>query len=158
MQNPSAPSPRAASPLAGAGALTLTLACFFLLFTAFIFPFRIDWFDNMSYLYFPVELFLFGLALLVPGRTGRVLRALASMLLAVGVILRVSDIAAYQVFSRAFNPVFDAYLLVDGMGFLRSSFGVVGAVLVAVLAVGLVLLIVLLSFLVLRRAQRVLLL
>ncbi len=158
MQNPSAPSPRAASPLAGAGPLTLTLACFFFLLTAFLFPFRIDWFDNMSYLYFPVELFLFGLALLVPGRTGRVLRALASVLLALGVILRVSDIAAYQVFSRAFNPVFDAYLLVDGMGFLRSSFGTAGAVLAAVLAVGLVLLIVLLSFLVLRRAQRVLLL
>lgn len=158
MQNPSAPSPRAASPLAGAGPLALTLACVFFLFTAFVFPFRIDWFDNMSYLYFPVELFLFGLALLVPGRTGRVLRALASVLLAVGIILRVSDIAAYQVFSRAFNPVFDAYLLVDGMGFLRSSFGTVGAVLVAVLAMALVLLIVLLSFLVLRRAQHVLLL
>lgn len=158
MQTPSAPSPRAASPLAGAGPLALTLASFFFLFTAFIFPFRIDWFDNMSYLYFPVELFLFGLALLVPGQPGRVLRALASVLLAVGVILRVSDIAAYQVFSRAFNPVFDAYLLVDGMGFLRSSFGTVGAVGVAVLAVVLVLLIVLLSFLVLHRAQRVLLL
>jgi len=153
MQNPSA-----TPPLAGAGPLALTIACFFFLFTAFVFPFRIDWFDNMSYLYFPVELFLFGLALLVPGRTGRVLRALASVLLAVGIILRVSDIAAYQVFSRAFNPVFDAYLLVDGMGFLRSSFGLAGALLVAALAIMLVLLIILLAFVVLRRLQRVLLL
>jgi len=155
-QNPTTPPPRAASPLAGAGPLALTLACFFFLFTAFVFPFRIDWFDNMSYLYFPVELFVFGLALLVPGTTGRVLRALASILLAIGIILRVSDIAAYQVFSRAFNPVFDAYLLVEGMGFLRSTFGSAGAVLAATLVILLVLLIVLVSFLALRRTQRVL--
>lgn len=157
-QHPASPAPCAASPLAGAGALALTVASVFFLFTAFVFPFRIDWFDNMTYLYFPVELSVFGLALLVPGVAGRVLRALASVLLALGIILRVSDIAAYQVFSRAFNPVFDAYLLVDGMGFLRSSFGLPGALAAAVLAVALVLLIVLLSFLVLRRVQRVLLL
>lgn len=154
----STPTDSAPNPLAGAVPLALTGASAFFLFTALVFPFRIDWFDRMTYLYLPVELFVLGLLLLVPGFAGRILRALASVILAIGIILRVSDIAAYQVFSRAFNPVFDAYLLVDGMGFLRSSFGLAGALLVATLAIVLVLLIVLLAFLVLRRLQRVLLL
>ncbi len=150
--------PPAASPLAGLRGWALTLASAFFLFTAFVFPFRIDWFDNKSYLYFPIELFVFGLVLLVPGRFAPLLRAVAAAVLALGVILRVSDIVAYQVFSRAFNPVFDAYLLGHGLGFLRSSFGSVGALLAAVLAVGLVLLIGLLAHAVLRRYRAVLLL
>jgi hypothetical protein len=136
----------------------LTLASAFFLFTAFVFPFRIDWFDNKTYLYFPVELFVFGLLLLVPGRLAPLLRAVAAAVLALGVVLRVADIVAYQVFSRAFNPVFDAYLLGHGLGFLRSSFGSVGALLAAVLAVALVLLIGLLAHGVLRRYRAVLLL
>ncbi len=151
-------TPPAASPLAGPRGCALTLASAFFLFTAFVFPFRIDWFDNKSYLYYPVELFVFGLLLLVPGRFAPLLRALAAAVLALGIILRVSDIVAYQVFSRAFNPVFDAYLLSHGLGFLRSSFGSVGALLAAVLAVGLVLLIGLLAHAVLRRYRAVLLL
>lgn len=151
-------TPPAASPLAGPRGWALTLASAFFLFTAFVFPFRIDWFDNKSYLYYPVELFVFGLLLLVPGRFAPLLRALAAAVLALGIILRVSDIVAYQVFSRAFNPVFDAYLLSHGLGFLRSSFGSVGALLAAVLAVGLVLLIGLLAHAVLRRYRAVLLL
>lgn len=151
-------TPPAASPLAGLRGWALTLASAFFLFTAFVFPFRIDWFDNKTYLYFPIELFVFGLLLLVPGRLAPLLRAVAAAVLALGVILRVSDIIAYQVFSRAFNPVFDAYLLGHGLGFLRSSFGSVGALLAAVLALGLVLLIGLLAHAVLRRYRAVLLL
>ena len=151
-------TPPAASPLAGVRGWALTLASAFFLFTAFVFPFRIDWFDNKTYLYFPVELFVFGLLLLVPGRLAPLLRALAAAVLALGVVLRVADIVAYQVFSRAFNPVFDAYLLGHGLGFLRSSFGSVGALLAAVLAVALVLLIGLLAHGVLRRYRAVLLL
>ncbi len=151
-------TPPAAGPLAGLRGWALTLASAFFLFTAFVFPFRIDWFDNKTYLYFPIELFVFGLLLLVPGRFAPLLRALAAAVLALGIILRVSDIVAYQVFSRAFNPVFDAYLLGHGLGFLRSSFGSVGALLAAVLAVGLVLLIGLLAHAVLRRYRAVLLL
>ncbi len=151
-------TPPAAGPLAGLRGWALTLASAFFLFTAFVFPFRIDWFDNKTYLYFPIELFVFGLLLLVPGRLAPLLRALVAAVLALGIILRVSDIVAYQVFSRAFNPVFDAYLLGHGLGFLRSSFGSVGALLAAVLAVGLVLLIGLLAHAVLRRYRAVLLL
>ncbi len=151
-------TPPAASPLAGLRGWALTLASAFFLFTAFVFPFRIDWFDNKTYLYFPIELFAFGLLLLVPGRLAPLLRAVAAAVLALGVILRVSDIIAYQVFSRAFNPVFDAYLLGHGLGFLRSSFGSVGALLAAVLAIALVLLIGLLAHAVLRRYRAVLLL
>jgi len=151
-------TPPAASPLAGVRGWALTLASAFFLFTAFVFPFRIDWFDNKTYLYFPVELFVFGLLLLVPGRLAPLLRAVAAAVLALGVVLRVADIVAYQVFSRAFNPVFDAYLLGHGLGFLRSSFGSVGALLAAVLAVALVLLIGLLAHGVLRRYRAVLLL
>ena len=151
-------TPPAASPLAGPRGWALSLASAFFLFTAFVFPFRIDWFDNKTYLYYPIELFVFGLLLLMPGRLAPLLRALAAAVLALGVVLRVSDIVAYQVFSRAFNPVFDAYLLGHGLGFLRSSIGSVGALLAAVLAVALVLLIGLLAHGVLRRYRAVLLL
>jgi hypothetical protein len=132
------------------------LALFFL-FTALVFPFRLDWFDRMSYAFYPLELFLFGLVLLIPGRSGYWLRVFASLLLAAGIIFRIADIIAYQVFSRPFNPVFDTYLLAAGMNFLGSSIGTTGAWLVAFSLLMLLCGIILLSFLALRRIQLTLL-
>ncbi len=134
----------------------LTLAAFAFVLTAFVFPYRIDWFDSKSYFYLPLELFVFGLALLVPGRVGRSLRAVLTIVLAAGVIFRIADISAFQVFSRPFNPVFDSYLLADGFHFLTTTFGLVAAIAAAfalvILAVG----ILLASYFSLRRLQAVL--
>jgi hypothetical protein len=141
------------SPLLARLDSALTGLAIFFLFTALVFPFRLDWFDRMSYMFYPLELFLFGLVLLIPGRSGYWLRILASMVLAAGVIFRIADIIAYQVFSRPFNPVFDTYLLADAMNFLTGSIGRAGALFVALCLVILLCGIILLSFLALRRIQ-----
>lgn len=112
--------------------LLLTLAAFGFVFSAFVFPNRIDWFDSKSYFYLPLELFLLGLALVLTGVYGRWLRISLAVLLAAGVIFRIADIAAFQVFARPFNPVFDTYLLADGFHFLTTTFGFIAAVAAAI--------------------------
>ncbi len=134
----------------------LTLAAFAFVFTAFVFPFRIDWFDSKSYFYLPLELFVFGIALLVPGRIGRYLQVVFTIALAAGVIFRIADISAYQVFSRSFNPVFDSYLLTDGFHFLTSSFGLPAAIGAAFALVALAVSIILASYFSLQRLRVVL--
>lgn len=132
------------------------LAAFGFVFAAMVVPNRIAWLDAMTFTYLPLEIFVLGLALLVSGVAGNVLRALLALVLAAGVIFRIADMAAFQVFSRPFNPVFDTYLLADGLHFLESSIGGFGALVVAVLTIGLAALIVLLAFLALSRLRRVL--
>lgn len=141
-----------ASPLQ----LLLTLAAFVFVFAAFVVPKRIDWFDAMSFAYYPLELFVLALALLVPAGPGRVLRWLLAIVLAAGVIFRLADMVAFQVFLRPFNPVFDTYLLSDGFHFISSSFGQLVAVLMALFLVALSASLIVISFLSLARMQRVL--
>lgn len=135
--------------------LMLTLAAIGFVFLAMVIPNRITWLDAMSLAYLPVEIFILGLALLVPGGAGRALRAVLAVLLAAGVVFRVADMVAFQVFSRPFNPVFDTYLLAFGFDFLKSSFGIVGALVAAFVATGLAAAIILLAFFVLARLHRV---
>lgn len=129
-------------------------ACVFV-FLAMVIPNRITWLDAKSFLYLPLEFFLLGLALLVPGVAGKLLRLVLALVLAAGVVFRIADMAAFQVFSRAFNPVFDTYLLADGFHFLQSSIGAVGATLVAIFLLVLALAIIGLAFAVLARLHRV---
>lgn len=136
--------------------LCITFLAIAFVFSAMVFPNRLDWFDSKTFFYLPIELFLLGLALLLTGNAGRLLRGVLALVLAAGIVFRIADMAAFQVFSRPFNPVFDTYLLADGFHFLQSSFGFVGALLVAVSAGALVGGIVLASFVVLARLQRVL--
>ncbi len=135
--------------------LLLTLAALGFVFLAMVIPNRITWLDAMSFAYLPIEIFVLGLALLLQGIAGSLLRALLALLLAAGVIFRIADMAAFQVFSRPFNPVFDSYLLAFGFDFLKSSFGIVGAVAAAIFVTGLAAAVVLLAFLVLARLHRV---
>ncbi|MCB1664641.1 MAG: hypothetical protein KDI28_02635 [Pseudomonadales bacterium] len=136
------------------GLLTLLAFCF--AFLVFVIPNRLTWLDAKSFLYLPLELFVLGLALLLPGRAGTVLRFVLALLLAAGLIFRIADMVAFAVFSRPFNPVFDSYLLADGYHFLTTSLGQAVALLTALLACALVLGILLLSVFALGNLQRVL--
>src|SRR5690606_25921147 len=78
---------------------------------------------------------------------------LSTAVIAAGLIFRLSDMSAFMVFARPFNPVLDTYLLSDGFNLLASSIGQAGAILIATLAIGLVLLIIALTYFSLQRIQ-----
>jgi hypothetical protein len=128
----------------------LFIAALVVVFIALVIPNRISWMTGMAFVLFPLELVMLGFVLLVPGRIGQVLKAMAAILLAAGIIFKIADVAAYQVFARQFNPVFDLYLLADGMNLLTGAIGRIGAWLVALLLVALTLAIVALAFAILR--------
>ncbi|MDP1931837.1 MAG: hypothetical protein Q8L60_10295 [Gammaproteobacteria bacterium] len=136
--------------------VALNVLALFFLFSAFVIPNRLSWIGWWSWTYFPLEIVVVGLLLLVPGRNGLILRCLAAALLAAGIVFRIADMSAFMVFARPFNPVLDTYLLSAGMNLLNSSIGRIGALLVALLLVLLVVLIVVLSWLALGRVQRML--
>ncbi len=134
-----------------AGSATLMLVLF-----ALVLPNRISDLRVSSLLYFPVEMLLLGALLLLPGRAGLVARWIMASLLALGVILKCADMATFNVFARPFNPVFDGYLLANGMHLLNSTIGKAAAVVVAVLLVLLVLAIIVAAFWLLGRVQTLL--
>jgi hypothetical protein len=107
----------------------LNLAAFGFLYLALVLPSRLSWITPLALLYFPLEALLLGL-LLLPGKTALICRRLLALLLAAGLVFKLADLAAYEVFARQFNPVFDAYLLADGMNLLNGAIGRVGALLV----------------------------
>lgn len=128
-------------------------AAIFVLFIVLVIPNRLSWMTGMSFVVVPLELFVLGLVLLVPGRSGQFLKVVAAALLAVGIIFKAADVAAYQIFARPFNPVFDLYLLADGMNLLTGAIGRIGAWLVALLLLLLTASIVALAFGLLRVVQ-----
>jgi hypothetical protein len=129
------------------------LVAVFVLFIVLVIPNRISWMTGLSFVLFPLELVILGLILLVPGRAGQVLKAIAATLLATGIIFKTADVAAYQVFARPFNPVFDLYLLADGMNLLTGAIGRIGAWLVALLLAAVTLAIIAFAFAILRLVQ-----
>lgn len=135
---------------------SLDIAAFVLLFIALVIPDRISWITFPSLAYFPLELLVLGLALLVPGRAGTLVLHVAAVLLAAGIIFKLADMAAYQVYARPFNPVFDAYLLGAGMNLLTGAIGRPGALLVAALLCVLVVGILVVAHAVLGRMQNLL--
>ena len=123
------------------------------LFIVLVIPNRLGWMTGMAFVLFPLELVVIGFALLVPGRVGQVLAAVTATLLAAGIIFKAADIAAYQIFARPFNPVFDLYLLGDGMNLLAGAIGRTGAWITAFVLVVLVLVIIAFAFAILRLLQ-----
>lgn len=69
------------------------------------------------------------------------IRCVAAAVLTLGAMTRIADMVTYQIFARPFNPIFDAYLLGDGVHLLRTSvgawaaYGVVVVVILLVLAI-----------------------
>lgn len=138
--------------------IALTVLALAFLFAAFVVPNRLSWVTPLSFAYLPLEVFVFGLLLLVPGRSGLIVRWLAALLLGAGVIFRIADMSAFMVFARPFNPVLDTYLLADGFHLLTTSIGWIGAVVVSILLAALAVAIILLSGFALGRARALLLL
>lgn len=134
----------------------LNLAAIILIFIALVIPNRISEINLSSLLFFALELPLLCLVLMVPGRSGLLLRWIMAAFLAVGLIFKCADMGTYNVFARPFNPVFDGYLFANGMNLLNGAVGAVGAVLVAVLLTSLVLAIIAGAFWMLGRVQRLL--
>ncbi|MDX1489978.1 MAG: hypothetical protein R3332_01720 [Pseudohongiellaceae bacterium] len=114
---------------------------------------RLNWIRLDNLLYFPLELMLIGAILLIPFAK-LYIRGIVAVLLGLGLVFRLADISAFEIFARSFNPVFDAYLLLDGYGFVRSSFGTAAALLTAVLLLVLIGLIFYLSYWALGRIAR----
>ncbi len=125
-------------------------AAIFGIFIVLVIPNRISWMTGLSFVFFPLELVIIGLVLLVPGRAGKMLKAITATLLSAGIIFKLADVAAYQVFARPFNPVFDLYLLADGMNLLTGAIGRIGAWFVALLLAALTVAIVAFAFAILR--------
>lgn len=105
----------------------------------------------------PLELFILGLGLLLPARAGQVFRLLAATVIALGVILKIADLAVFQIFARPFNPVLDAYFISNGMNLLSGALGYVRAILIAFLLLIVIFAIIASSFWLMRRMQQQLL-
>ena len=79
----------------------------------------------------PVELLVFlALALLLPTGWGRVVAAVAGVLLATAVVVSVLDLGFYEAFDRPFNPMTDPGYLGSGLDLLQSTVGTSGEILV----------------------------
>lgn len=117
-----------------------------LLFVALVIPNRLSWVSPYSFAVIPAELLLLGWLVLLPGRGGLALRWIASAILAAGIIFKIADMATYNVFARPFSPVFDAYLLMNGMDLLHGILGKFTALVVAAILILTVIFIVSLAF------------
>ena len=135
---------------------SLNIAAIAFIFIALLIPNRFSDISVSSFLFFPLEILLLCLLLLLPGRLGLLLRWVMAVLLAVGLIFKCADMGTFKVFARPFNPVFDGYLFANGMNLLNGAIGAIGAVVVAVLLILVVLAIITGAFWVLGRVQRLL--
>lgn len=134
----------------------ITILCLLFLIVALNIPDNLNWITLTSLAYFPLEAVVLGIFLLVPGLFGKLLKAVGALLLGLGIIFKIADMSAYQVFARPFNPVFDSYLLAYGMNLLEGAIGQVGAVLVALLLLATVAIVFTLAYRVLGHLQSVL--
>ncbi|MFM8341446.1 MAG: hypothetical protein ACKN9F_04415, partial [Methylomonas sp.] len=86
-------------------------------------PNRLSLISPMAFALLPLEPLVLGLVLLIPGLIGQIGRLITTLLLVVGMVVKLADIGAYQVFDRAFNPVLDARWPADGFHWLQGSLG-----------------------------------
>ena len=134
----------------------LNLLAIFYLWSIFVIPNRLDWLLWWYLFYLPLEVPVFAVLLLASERWRRPLLLLSTLVVSAGLIFRLSDMAAFMVFGRPFNPVLDLYLLPFGFDLLRSSVGALAGVLIAA-ALGLVVaLLVVISWHALKRVQTLL--
>ena len=136
--------------------ILLDVLAVWFIFSIFVVPNRLDWLQWWYVLYVPLEVVVFSAMLLLPATAGRVALWLSSLVIAAGLVFRLADMSAFMIFARPFNPVLDTYLLADGFNLLVSSIGVIGALLVTVLASLLVLLIGVATYKSLQRIRRML--
>jgi hypothetical protein len=131
------------------------LNSFFAVFIALVFmmPNRISDIELTNFIALPLEALLLGLILLIPHKSGTILRWIAAALLALGIILKCADMATYQIFGRPFNPLLDAFFFVNGMNLLNGAIGHIGALLIAFLLIVLTLGFIALAFFILAKVK-----
>jgi len=103
---------------------------------ALVTPNQIDRMSPVAFIRLPVEAILaVALSLVLPRRTRQVAAVLAGVILGLLTIMKIADMGFYSVLVRPSDPVLDWTYLADGVEFLNSSMGRVGAIGV-VIAVG----------------------
>lgn len=108
----------------------LTVLAFLGLFVALTLPNRLSWITWEAFVFYPLELLVIGLLLLVPGRFGTGFRILLALLLGLSLLLRGADLITHEIFARRFNLVFDSHLLADGSRLLDGALGSLASVVV----------------------------
>lgn len=133
----------------------ITILAFVGLLFILTLPNRLVWITEQAYLFFPLELIVIGLLLLVPGKAGMGFRVLLALLLGLGLVLRIADLVTYEIFARRFNLVFDTHLLADASRLLTGAVGGLATLLVGLMLVLVVALLCWLTLAMLGRIQGV---
>lgn len=133
--------------------LALNVLCGLVFMLVLLAPNNLSDMELAMFFALPLEALILGLGLLLPGRIGIFFLRAAAITLALGIILKIADIAVYQIFARPFNPVLDAFFISNGMNLLRGSLGYVRAIGAALLLMVLIVGIIALSFWILRSLQ-----
>ena len=131
-------------------------AAFIGLFIALSVPNRLAWISPAAFVYFPLEILLIGLLLLLPGRLGKFTKVVLALILVTAILLRVADLISHEVLGRPFDLIFDAHLLADGGNVLSGAMGKSASLGIGLLLVTLSLASCLLIFVLLGRMQRML--
>ena len=134
----------------------INLAAFIGLFIALSVPNRLAWISPAAFVYFPLEILLIGLLLLLPGRLGKFTKVVLALILVTAILLRVADLISHEVLGRPFDLIFDAHLLADGGNVLSGAMGTSVSLGIGLLLVTLSLALCLLIFALLGRMQRML--
>ncbi|WP_028672599.1 hypothetical protein [Saccharospirillum impatiens] len=134
----------------------ITLVAIIGLFIALTLPNRLAWISAPAFFFFPLELMVIGLLLLIPGWAGGGLRILLALILGLAVLLRGADLVTHEVFARRFNLVFDGHLLVDASRLLTGVLGGLSSVFVGLMLAVAIALVCWLAFVMLGRIRQVL--
>ena len=134
----------------------LNLAAFIGLYFALSVPNRLAWISPAAFVYFPLEILLIGLLLLLPGRLGKFTKVALALILVTAILLRVADLISHEVLGRPFDLIFDAHLLADGGNVLSGAMGKSASLGIGLLLTTLSLTLCLLIFVLLGRMQRML--
>jgi len=134
----------------------LTLTAFIGLFVVLSVPNRLLWVSPAAFVYFPLELVVIGLLLLLPGRPGSLTRVALALLLGIAMLLRAADMMSHEVLGRPFDLIFDGHLLADGGNVLSGAMGKLASVAVGLGLALLAALLCWLAFAMLGRIQKTL--
>ena len=134
----------------------LSLAAFIGLYIALSVPNRLAWISPIAFVYFPLEILLIGLLLLMPGRLGNFTKVVLALILVTAILLRVADLISHEVLGRPFDLIFDVHLLADGGNVLSGAIGESVSLGIGLLLATLSLTLYLLIFVLLGRIQRML--
>ena len=113
----------------------LDALAFLLVLAALLAPNRVEDLTPWVFLRLPIEAVAVGALLLVlPPRMGRSVAVIGGAVLGLLTIGKIFDMGFYQILLRPFDPVLDWPLVSDGVEFVSSSVGRVGAIAAVVVA------------------------